>query len=572
MSSFDVLRAALPLAVVLVLAGPLGAYMARVLGEQHTPGGRLLLPLENALLRACGVDRSRSMNWRAYALSMLTLQAAGFALLYALLRFQGSLPLNPQGFADVPAALAFNTAVSFVTNTNWQAYGGETTLSHLSQAAGLGVQNFVSAATGIAVLAAVTRGLAARRATDLGNFWVDVVRATLYVLLPLSLLLAPALISQGVVQSWSAHVATQALDGGFERWIALGPAASQVAIKQLGTNGGGFFNANSAHPFENPTPLSNALELVSILLLPAACCFQFGRMVGDSRQGRSLLAAMVLLLAPLSLAAIHAEQTQIDARTTSVADVSRGVEQCGGSMEGKEVRHGPVESALWATWTTAASSGSVNAMHDSLSPLGGGAALFLMLLGEVAFGGVGSGLYGMLLFAILTVFLAGLMVGRTPEYLGKKIQSFEVQMASIALLAPTAVVLIGAAIGVLHPSSLASLQDRGPHGFSELLYAFASAGNNNGSAFAGLAANTPMLNLLLGFAMLVGRYLVAVPILAIAGSLATKTPASPGPGTFPTHGVTFVLLLSSTVLLVGALSFAPALALGPLVELLRMSS
>jgi K+-transporting ATPase ATPase A chain len=571
MSAFDLLRVGLYFALTLLLARPIGLYMARVLGEGRTPFARVLAPLEGALYRVCGVDPKRSMNWRAYALAMLAFQLAGFAALYALLRFQGHLPLNPQGFANVPAALAFNTAVSFVTNTNWQAYGGETTLSYLSQAVGLGVQNFVSAATGIAILVAVTRGFAARSSQQLGNFWVDMVRTTLYVLLPLALVVAVALVSQGVVQSWSAYISSTTLEDAAQRWIALGPAASQVAIKQLGTNGGGFFGVNSAHPFENPTPLSNAIELVSILLLPAACCFMFGRMVADSRQGRSLLAAMALLVAPLTLFAVHAETAHVDARTTAVAETRSSFDHAGGSMEGKEVRFGPAESAIWATWTTAASNGSVNSMHDSMTPLGGAAALFLMLLGEVAFGGVGSGLYGMLLFAVVTVFLAGLMVGRTPEYLGKKIQSYEMQMASLAILAPTAVVLLGTAFAVLSPSTLASLQDRGPHGFSEMLYAFASAGNNNGSAFAGLAANTPVLNFALGLAMLVGRYLVAVPVLAIAGALAAKTPVTAGPGTFPTHGVTFVILLTGSVLLVGALSFVPALALGPVVEFLGMN-
>jgi K+-transporting ATPase ATPase A chain len=563
MTSFDVLRMLLQFALVLALAAPLGGYLARVLGEGRTPFPRVFAPLERTLYRACGIDPNRSMDWRSYALAFLALQLVGFLCLYALLRWQGSLPFNPREFADVPAPLAFNTAVSFVTNTNWQAYGGEATLSYASQALGLTLQNFVSAACGLAVLAALARGLAARGAEQLGNFWVDVTRSTLYVLLPLALLLALALASQGVVQTFGPYVEAQTLEGG-KQLIAVGPAASQVAIKQLGTNGGGFFNVNSAHPLENPNPLSNGLQLGALLLIPAACCFMFGRMLGDARQGRSLLAAMALLLVPLNLVAIGAERGPAPARIEAVADTGAGF------MEGKEVRHGPAESATWATWTTAASNGSVNSMHDSASPLGGGVALLLMLLGEVAFGGVGSGLYGMVVFALLTVFLAGLMVGRTPEYLGKKVQAFEIQMASIAILAPTATALIGVAVAVLTPSIRASLQDRGAHGFSEFLYAFASAANNNGSAFAGLSADTPLLNFALGLSMLIGRYLVAVPVLAIAGSMARKSPVAASVGTFPTHGALFVILLASSVLLVGALSFAPALALGPAVEHLRV--
>lgn len=563
MSVFDALRMLSQLAIVLLLAAPLGFYLARVIGDGRTPFARVLGPLESALYRAAGVDVSKGMDWRSYALAFLALQFVGFLTLYAILRLQGSLPFNPSGFENVPAPLAFNTAVSFVTNTNWQAYGGESTLSHFSQAVGLTVQNFVSAACGLSVLAALSRGLAARRVENLGNFWVDVTRATLYVLLPLSLVLALALAAQGVVQSLGPCIEAQTLEGA-RQVIAVGPAASQIAIKQLGTNGGGFFNVNSAHPFENPTPLSNALELGAVLLIPAACCFMFGRMLGDARQGRSLLAAMALLLVPLNLLAIHSERGELPARVEAVADTSAGY------MEGKEARLGPAESATWATWTTAASNGSVNSMHDSASPLGGGIAMLLMLLGEVVFGGVGSGLYGMAVFALLTVFLAGLMVGRTPEYLGKKVQAFEIQMASIAILAPTAAALIGVAVCLLSPGLRASLQDRGAHGFSEFLYAFASAANNNGSAFAGLGADTPALNLLLGLSMLIGRYLVAVPVLAIAGSMARKSAVAASPGTFPTHGPLFVLLLASAVLLVGALSFAPALALGPVVEHLRI--
>jgi K+-transporting ATPase ATPase A chain len=504
------------------------------------------------------------MGWKAYAVAMLAFQVAGFLAVYALQRFQSMLPLNPQALADVTPHLAFNTAVSFTTNTNWQAYGGETTLSYLTQALGLTVQNFVSAATGIAILVAFVRGLVGRTTRDLGNFWVDLVRATVYVLLPLSLVVAVLLMSQGVVQTLSPYVTATTLDGGASQLIALGPAASQVAIKQLGTNGGGFFNVNSSHPFENATPFSNLVQSLSILLISAGLCFTFGAMVKDRRQGWAVLAAMLVLFLPLAAGAMSAE------RAGNPLFAELGLDVASGNMEGKEVRFGTAESALWATATTAASNGSVNSMHDSYTPLGGLVPMFLMQLGEVVFGGVGSGLYGMLIFAIVTVFLAGLMVGRTPEYLGKKIGAFEVQMASIAILAPCVMVLVGTALACVTSGGLATIQDRGPHGFSEMLYGLSSASNNNGSAFAGLGAATPFYDFLLGVAMLVGRYLVAVPALAIAGSLAAKKVAPVGPGTMPTHGPLFVSLLVAVVLLVGALNFVPALAVGPIVEHLRM--
>jgi K+-transporting ATPase ATPase A chain len=470
---------------------------------------------------------------------------------------------------------SFNTAVSFGTNTNWQGYGGETTMSYLTQMLGLTVQNFVSAATGMATLAAFVRGFARRSATTIGNFWVDLTRTTLYVLLPLAIVLALALVSQGVVQTLRPYATVPFLDptgpavaeeqAPALQTLALGPAASQIAIKQLGTNGGGFFNVNSAHPFENPTPLSNFLELLAILVISGALCYTFGVMVGDTRQGWAILTAMTILFVVLLGACVVAEQ-----RGTSLAglgvDHEASALQAGGNMEGKEVRFGIVNSALWATATTAASNGSVNSMHDSFTPLGGLVPMWLMQLGEVIYGGVGSGLYGMLVFALIAVFVAGLMVGRTPEYLGKKIEAYEMKMAALVILIPPAVVLIGTAIAVLAPAGRATIFNPGAHGFSEVLYAFSSAGNNNGSAFAGLGANTPFYNTLLGIAMLFARYWLAIPTLAIAGSLAKKKAVPEGPGTLPTHTPLFIGLLIGVVVLVGALTFFPALALGPIVE------
>jgi potassium-transporting ATPase potassium-binding subunit len=570
MSGIDWIRLGVYLAALLLLARPLGAYMARVFEGDPTFLGRVLGPVERAIYRIAGVDPRRSMNWKAYALAMLAFQVVGFAAVYALQRFQASLPLNPQGLGAVTPHLAFDTAVSFVTNTNWQAYGGESTLGYLTQMLGLTVQNFVSAATGLAILVAFIRGLAGRTTRQLGNFWVDLVRATVHVLLPLSLVVALVLVSQGVVQTLAPYVHARLLDGGAEQVIAVGPAASQVAIKQLGTNGGGFFSVNSAHPLENPTPFSNLVEVLSILLLPAACCFLFGRMIKDQRQGHAVLLAMLVMFVPLAIGAMAAERAGNPVYAELGVLASSGDIAPGGNMEGKEARLGPAESALWATATTAASNGSVNSMHDSFTPLGGLVPMFLMQLGEVVFGGVGSGLYGMLVFAIVTVFLAGLMVGRTPEYLGKKIEAYEVQMSSIVILAPCVMVLIGTALACATGPGLAAIQDRGAHGFSEMLYALSSASNNNGSAFAGLGAATPFYDLLLGVAMLVGRYLTAVPALAIAGSLAAKKTVPAGPGTMPTHGPLFVVLLVAVVLIVGALNFVPALALGPIVEHLRL--
>jgi potassium-transporting ATPase potassium-binding subunit len=562
-------------ATLFALAWPLGRFMARVLEGRRTFLHPVIAPVERAFYRLAGVQADAETGWRTYAIAMLALNIVGILLVYAIQRLQGVLPLNPEHLGAVAPHLAFNTAVSFATNTNWQSYGGETTMSYLTQMAGLTVQNFLSAATGIATAAAVIRGFARKSSETIGNFWVDMTRSTLYVLLPLALLLAVALASQGVVQTLAPHRTVAFLQpaGGATpstQTLAVGPAASQVAIKQLGTNGGGFFNANSAHPFENPTPFSNFLEMLAILLIPAALCVTFGRMVGDARQGRAILAAMSLLFVLFLIPCVLAEQAGNPGLARLDVDARAGALQPGGNMEGKEARFGIVNSALWATATTAASNGSVNAMHDSFTPLGGLVPMVLIQLGEVVYGGVGSGLYGMLLFAITAVFLAGLMVGRTPEYLGKKIESFEMKMASIGILVPPITVKLGAAIAVMTAAGRAGVLNPGPHGFSEVLYAFSSAANNNGSAFAGLGANNPFYDVLLGGAMLVGRYWVAIPALAIAGSLAQKKKVAPGAGTLPTHTLLFVALLAAVVLIVGALAFFPALALGPVVEQLQM--
>jgi K+-transporting ATPase ATPase A chain len=513
-----------------------------------------------------------------YAVAMVTFNVLGLIALYLVQRLQGALPLNPQGFAGVGADSALNTAVSFASNTNWQGYGGETTMSYLTQMLGLTVQNFVSAATGMAVLVALIRGLRQRSIKEIGSFWADLVRGTLYVLLPLSLVLALALASQGVVQSLSPYrtaslaFATSEADGKrvSEQVLPMGPAASQVAIMQLGTNGGGFFNVNSSHPYENPSPLTDFLEALAILLIPASLCYTFGRMVGDTRQGWAILAAMTLLFVPLLVLCLQAEQSGNPKLTALGVDAVASELQAGGNMEGKEVRFGIARSALWATATTAASNGSVDSMHDSYTPLGGLVPMFLMQLGELVYGGVGSGLYGMLAFAIITVFVAGLMVGRTPEYLGKKIEAYEMKMASLIILIPPLVVLGATALAVATESGVAGIQDRGPHGFSEILYAFSSMGNNNGSAFAGLSANAPFYNLVGGVAMFLARYWLAIPILAIAGSLAEKKIVPPSAGTLPTTTPLFVVTLCGVVIVVGALTFIPALALGPIVEHLMM--
>jgi K+-transporting ATPase ATPase A chain len=581
MSGYGVAQVVLYFAVLTAAAWPLGAFMARVYRGERTWLSPALGPVERLLYRAGAVDPEDDMDWKRYALAALVFNLLGALAVYALQRLQGFLPLNPQDLGAVSPDSAFNTAVSFATNTNWQGYGGESTMSHLTQMLGLAVQNFLSAATGMAVLVAFVRGFARKQAAGIGNFWVDLTRSTLYVLLPLSFVLALALVSQGVVQNFAAaveaplaqpvEVVTPAKEGQPEKKATVatqqlpqGPAASQVAIKQLGTNGGGFFNVNSSHPYENPTPLSNFLEVLAILLIPAALCFTFGALVGDRRQGWAIYAAMSAIFLVLTFAAVAAEETANPQLTTL------GVEAQPGNMEGKEVRFGPVNSAIWAAATTAASNGSVNSMHDSYMPLGGLVPMWLMQLGEVVFGGVGSGLYGMLVFAVIAVFIAGLMVGRTPEYLGKKIQTYEMKMASLVILIPPFVVLIGTALAVVIEPGTSSMSNPGVHGFSQVLYAFSSAGNNNGSAFAGLGANTPFYNSALGVAMWLSRYWLMVPVLAIAGSLAAKKLVPATSGTLPTHTPLFVGLLIGTVLLVGALTFVPALALGPVVEHLML--
>lgn len=569
------------LVLLLALGLPLGRFMANVYAGRPTWLSRLLGPVERAICWLIGADPADEMAWDRYATAVIALSIMAFLVTYALQRLQHVLPFNPAGLSAVTPDSALNTAVSFMTNTNWQGYGGETTMSHGTQMLALTVQNFMSAAVGLAVFAAFVRGFTRATTGTIGNFWVDVVRGTVYVLVPLSTVLALALVSQGVVQSLAAAhdvplvEPVAGVDGQavVAQRVAVGPAASQVAIKQLGTNGGGFFNANSAHPLENPTPLSNLLQMLAILLIPAALCFTFGELVGDRRQGWALLAAKAAIFVPFALITLSVEQREnpqlaaLGVDSAAKSDyASPATAQAGGNTEGKEVRFGIADSALWAVATTAASNGSVNSMHDSFTPLGGLLPMLLMQLGEVIFGGVGSGLYGLVVFALVAVFLAGLMVGRTPEYLGKKIGGFEIKMAALAILLPCAMVLVGTAVAVLAPAGRATIFTPGPHGFSEVLYAFSSAANNNGSAFAGLGANTLFYNGLLALAMLVGRFWVILPVLAIAGSLAAKKHVPAGPGTLPTHTPLFVGLLVAVVIVVGALSFFPALALGPLVE------
>ena len=565
------LQLAFYLVVLIALAKPLGAFMANVYEGKRTFLSPVLGWLERLVYRVSGVNAEDDMDWKRYLWATLWFNFIGFLAVYGLQRLQDVLPLNPQKMSAVSADSSFNTAVSFATNTNWQGYGGESTMSYLTQMLGLNVQNFLSAATGMAVLIALTRGFARKQASGIGNFWVDLTRSIVYILLPLSLLLACALVTQGVVQTFQPYKTVELVQPvAFEQegkkletkeqTLPLGPAASQIAIKQLGTNGGGFFNVNSAHPYENPTPLSNFLEMLSILLIPAALCYTFGRMIGDTRQGWALLAAMTIVFVGFLAVCVSAEMA---------GNPQTGITP---NMEGKEVRFGVANSALWATATTAASNGSVNSMHDSFTPLGGLAPMVMMQLGEIIFGGVGSGLYGMLVFAIVAVFIAGLMVGRTPEYVGKKIEAYEMKMASLAVLFPFAVVLIGTAIAVVSEPGTAGMANPGAHGFSEVLYAFSSAGNNNGSAFAGLSANTPFYNTALGIAMWVSRFWLIVPVLALAGSLARKKLVPAGAGTLPTHTPLFIGFLVGTVLVLGALTFVPGLALGPIVEHLQLWS
>jgi len=605
MSTNDWMQIALSVGVLLLLVKPLGSYMALVFAEasDHVAPNKVLRfghGTEKLLYRLCGIDSREDMGWRRYAVAMLMFNLIGLLVVYLLQRVQPWLPLNPQHFPTITPDSAMNTAISFATNTNWQGYGGESTMSYLTQMLGLAVQNFVSAATGMAILLAVIRGFTRRSAKTVGNFWVDMTRSTLYVLVPLSLVLALLLVSQGVVQNFKSYVdvpvvqtttMTEAvkdaagnpvLDAAGKpvtkdspvttQTLPMGPAASQIAIKQLGTNGGGFFGANSAHPYENPTPLSNFFELLSILLIPAALCYTFGSMIGDRRQGWALLVVMLLILVPLLIACTSAEQAGNPALSGLGVDQHATAMQAGGNMEGKETRFGIVNSTLWATYTTAASNGSVNAQHDSFTPLGGMIPMWLMQLGEVIFGGVGCGLYGMLAFAVVAVFIAGLMVGRTPEYLGKKIEAHEMKMASLAVLIPCMLVVVGTAIAVMVPAGVAAVANPGPHGFSEILYALSSASNNNGSAFGGLSVNTPFWNVLLGICMFVSRYALAIAMLALAGSLAAKKHVPVSAGTLPTHTPLFVVLLACVVIVVGALTFLPALALGPIVESLMSAA
>jgi len=558
MKTIDFFQIAFFLVVLSLLALPLGRYMARVYQKEKTILDRMLLPLERSIYRFAGVDMDRDMKWTEYLAAVICFNLIGLVMLFILLMIQAILPLNLQGLAAVKWDLALNTAVSFITNTNWQAYSGESTMSYLSQLLGLTVQNFLSAATGMAVVVALIRGLSRREGKTIGNFWVDLTRTTLWILLPLSIAGAILLASQGVIQNFSPYLSYSTLSGGHQT-LAMGPVASQEAIKMIGTNGGGFMNANSAHPFENPTPFSNLLEMLFILVIPAGLTETFGKIAGDIKQGRVILAAMLLLFV-LSFSVCYGAEV-------SGNPLLKGAGAAGAlSMEGKEVRFGIVNDALFTAITTAASCGAVNNMHDSLTPLGGFIPMLQIMLGEVIFGGVGSGLYGMLIFVILTVFIVGLMVGRTPEYLGKKIESREVKMATIAVLIPAATILLFSALAVVIPAGTASIANPGPHGLSEILYAFSSGAGNNGSAFAGLSANTLFYNISLALAMLIGRFGVIIPVLAIAGSMVVKKTVAANAGTFATTGPLFTGLLMGVVLIVGALTFFPALALGPLVE------
>jgi K+-transporting ATPase ATPase A chain len=582
------------LLLVLACVKPVGLYIANVFEGRAGWPRRVLGPLERWIYRRCGVDPAVEMGWKQYAVGLILFNALGALAVYLLQRCQAWLPLNPQHFAGLSPDSAFNTAVSFITNTNWQGYSGESAMSYLTQMGGLAVQNFLSAASGIVVAIALIRGLARHSAPAIGNLWADLTRATLYVLLPLALVLAVALASQGVIQNFSAYqdvttveelsyqqpqtdgAGKQVLDPAGKavletltthtQTLPMGPIASQESIKELGTNGGGFLNANSAHPYENPTALTNLLEMLAILVIPAGLTYTFGRMVGDTRQGWAVLAAMAILFVALLTVTVHSEQQGNPLIARLGVDQAASVAQPGGNMEGKESRFGIAASALFATVTTATSCGAVNGMHDSFTPLGGFVPLFQMQLGEVVFGGVGTGLYSMLIFAIVGVFIAGLMIGRTPEYLGKKIEAFEMKMSSIAILVMPFIVLTGTAVAVSIDAGRAAVANPGAHGFSEILYAFSSAGNNNGSAFAGISANTPFWNVALALTMWLGRFWPIVVVLAVAGSLAAKKRIPVSDGTMPTHGATFVILLIGTVLLVGALTFVPALALGPIVE------
>ncbi|WP_182086396.1 potassium-transporting ATPase subunit KdpA [Aureimonas sp. ME7] len=551
------------LAAVVAFAVPLGAYMGRVFAGERTLLSPVLGPIERGFHRLAGIDPAREEGWLGYTLAMLAFNAAGFAFLYLLLRFQGALPLNPQGFPGLSAHLAFNTAVSFVTNTNWQSYGGETTMSHLSQMAGLGVQNFLSAATGIALAVALVRAFSRSGAQTVGNFFADMTRATLYVLLPLAIVTGIWQVAMGTPQTFEASATVRTLEGA-DQTLPLGPVASQLAIKQLGTNGGGFYNANSAHPYENPSPLSNALTIWQMLVMSVALVFAFGRLIGDRRQTFAILGVMGILLVGATAVCYWAEAAGTPVLTAA------GLDPSGGNMEGKEVRFGIAGSAFFASATTGLSDGAVNAMHGSFTPIGGMVPMVLIMLGEILPGGVGSGLYGILVIAIVSVFVAGLMIGRTPEYLGKKIEAKEMKMAVLSLLVLPAAILGFSAVSAVLPAALSGLGNAGPHGLSEIYYAYTSAAGNNGSAFGGLSANSPWWNTTLGLAMLIGRFATVVPMMAIAGSLVAKTRLAPSAGTFPTHGPLFVGLLAGIILILGGLQFFPALALGPIAEQVQM--
>lgn len=600
MNANDLLQTALFIVTLIALAIPLGRYMTTVLDGSSIVVRRIGRPIERLLFKLAGVDAAAEMSWKHYALAVLLFNALGALAVYGFLRLQSWLPANPQAFGPMTPDAAFNTAVSFVTNTNWQNYTPEATASYLTQMAALTVQNFLSAATGIAVVVALIRGFARHTTKTIGNFWVDLTRITLFILAPLAIVVSLIFVSQGAIQNFKPYETVSTLQvttyqvpktdaqgnvvkdakgnpvmqssQADKQTLAMGPAASQEAIKMLGTNGGGFFNANSAHPYENPTPLSNFVQMISMLVIPAALCVVFGRMIGDRRQGVAVLAAMTIAFSIACWGEISAEQAGNPLFTTLSIDQGASALQAGGNAEGKEVRFGIAQSGIFTVATTAASCGAVNNTHDSLTPIGGFVPLLLIQLGEVIFGGVGSGLYGMLVFALLAVFVAGLMIGRTPEYVGKKIESYEMKMVSIAILLTPLLVLVGTSIGVLSPLGTAGIANPGPHGFSEVLYAFSSAANNNGSAFAGLSVNTPFYNVLLAIAMWLGRFGTIVPVLAIAGSLANKKRIAITSGTLPTHGPLFVVLLLGTLVLVGALTYVPALALGPIVEHLTMVS
>ena len=573
-----VLQYGLYLVILMTLAIPLGKYISKVMDGEKVFLSKVLVPVENFIYKIMRIDKKEDMTWKKYAVSVVSFSIFGFIILFLLNMLQGVLPLNPEGVDGTTAHLAFNTTSSFVTNTNWQAYSGESGLSYLTQMLGLTVQNFVSAATGIAVLFALIRGFTRVKEKGIGSFWVDLTRSILYVLIPLSIVVTLGLASQGVVQNLNSYEEVQLVqpieleDGTVitKQVIPQGPAASQIAIKQLGTNGGGFFGVNSAHPLENPTIFSNMLEMISLLLIPAALCFSFGRSIKDKKQGRAIFLAMfIMLVAALSIVAVSEANATPQLAQSGMVDVST-VGQAGGNMEGKESRFGIVTSSTWATFTTAASNGSVNSMHDSYTPLGGMITMLQMQLGEVIFGGVGCGLYGMLAFAIVAVFIAGLMVGRTPEYLGKKIEPYEMKMAMLVCLATPIAILVSSGIASLIPEVAESLNNGGAHGFSEMLYAYSSAGGNNGSAFAGFGANTPFINITIGIVMLFARFVPLIGTLAIAGSLVQKKKVAVSVGTLSTHNALFIGLLIFVVLLVGALSFFPALALGPIAEFFQM--